>query len=87
MILFIKNNVFHVLDASKSVFVSQNLLKDNNESYKKEIKVEYEKVKDKYYNNKSDKLISLNESQQNKFEFNWQNYNPVKPSFEGYKIL
>ena len=30
-----KNNVFHVLDASKSVFVSQNLLKDNNESYKK----------------------------------------------------
>ena len=33
-----KDNVFHVLDASKSVFVSQNLLKDNNESYKKEIK-------------------------------------------------
>ena len=80
-----KNNVYHVLDASKSVFVSQNLLKDNNESYKKEIKAEYEQVKDKYYNNKSDKLISLNESQQNKFEFNWQNYNPVKPSFEGVK--
>ena len=80
-----KDNVFHVLDASKSVFVSQNLLKENNESYKKEIKTEYEKVKDKYYNNKSSKLISLGESQKNKFEFDWQNYKPVKPSFEGIK--
>ena len=80
-----KDNVFHVLDASKSVFVSQNLLKENNESYKKEIKTEYKKVRDKYYNNKSSKLISLDESQQNKFEFDWSNYNPVRPSFEGIK--
>jgi len=82
-----KDNVFHVLDASKSVFVSQNLLKENNESYKKEIKTEYKKVKDKYYNNKSSKLISLDESQKNKFEFDWSNYNPVKPSFEGVKYF
>ena len=58
-----KNNVFHVLDASKSV-LNPKSFKDNNESYRKEIKTEYEKVKDKYYNNKSSKLISLNESQE-----------------------
>ena len=54
-----KDNVFHVLDASKSVFVSQNLLKENNESYKKEIKTEYKEVRERYFNNKSNKLISL----------------------------
>jgi 5-methyltetrahydrofolate--homocysteine methyltransferase len=82
-----KDNVFHVLDASKSVFVSQNLLKENNESYKQEIKTEYKEVRERYFNNKSNKLISLDESRQNKFEFDWSNYNPVKPSFEGVKYF
>ena len=80
-----KNNVFHVLDASKSVFVSQNLLKEDNKIFKKEIEKEYSDVRDQYFNQKSSRLITLKECRKNKFDWDWKNYTPPKPTFEGIK--
>ena len=82
-----KENVFHVLDASKSVFVSQKLLNKNNEDYKKEIKKEYDNVREDYLNKNSKKLLTLDEARNKKFKFDWENYEPTKPSFEGIKYF
>ncbi len=81
------NNVFHVLDASKSVFFSQNLLKDDNKAFKKEIQKEYSDIRDQYFNKKSSRLITLKESRENKFDYNWKNYSPPKPTFQGIKYF
>jgi len=82
-----KDNVFHVLDASKSVFVSQKLMNENNEDYKKEIKKEYEDVREKYYNTNIKKLLTLEEARNKKFIFDWENYEPTEPLFEGIKYF
>jgi len=82
-----KNNVFHVLDASKSVFVSQKLIKDSDNKFKEEIKKDYDIVREKFYNNKSKSLLSLNDARKNQFNFDWKNYQPIKPSFEGIKYF
>ena len=82
-----KENVFHVLDASKSVFVSQKLMNENNEDYKKEIKKEYEDVREKYYNTNIKNLLTLEQARNKKFTFDWENYEPTKPSFEGIKYF
>ena len=82
-----KDNVFHVLDASKSVFVSQKLMNENKEDFKKELKNEYSLVREKYYNTTSKKLLTFKEAKDNKFDFDWKNYEPTKPSFEGIEYF
>jgi Methionine synthase I, cobalamin-binding domain len=47
--------VIHVNDASKAVPVASNLLNNNKEKFKKEVKNEYEIVRENFLNKKNDK--------------------------------
>jgi len=79
--------VIHVDDASKSVSVSQNLMGENQLLFKNTINEEYERLREDYGNKKAKNLISLSKARENKFDFKWSQYKPIKPSFEGIKFF
>jgi 5-methyltetrahydrofolate--homocysteine methyltransferase len=83
------NGIVHVLDASRSVTVAGSLLnKDTKPDFLKEIKKEYDKLKIDFGNKRSAKsLLTFEEAQKNKFNIDWENFNPVKPSFTGTKVF
>ena len=83
------NGIVHVLDASRSVTVAGSLLnKDTKPAFLKGIKKEYDKLKTDFGNKRSAKsLLTFEEAQKNKFNIDWENFNPVKPSFTGTKIF
>jgi len=80
------NGIIHVHDASKSVSVSQKLMSEEKSIFKNEIDKEYKLLKESY-NNKSSKLISIEEARENKFICDWDKYNPIEPTFEGVKFF
>ncbi len=81
--------VVHVLDASRSVTVAGSLLnKDLKVNFLGDIKAEYDKLKADFGNRKSAKQqLSFIDAQKNTAKINWNNYEPVAPSFTGTKIL
>ncbi|MGN6604793.1 MAG: methionine synthase [Ginsengibacter sp.] len=83
------NGVVHVLDASRSVTVAGNLLnKDGKREFLSSIDAEYEKLRNDFGNKKSTKvLLRFAEAQQNKFEIDWKNFTPIKPTFIGTKVF
>ncbi len=84
-----EEGVVHVLDASRSVTVAGSLLnKETKPGFLNEIKKEYEKLKTDFGNKKSTKqLLMFSEAQANGSKINWENYQPVTPSFTGAKTL
>jgi len=81
------NGVIHVNDASKSVSVSQKLMGKEKSVFKNEVQEEYKILREAYNNDKSSKLISLDKARKNKFIDDWDNYTPIKPTFEGIKFF
>ena len=78
----------HVLDASRSVGVVQNLLsKKNKKSYTEEIRKDYVTTRERLANKSSPNLLSLEEANKNKLNINWKKSKPVKPSFLGVQEL
>ncbi|MEO1050785.1 MAG: methionine synthase [Bacteroidota bacterium] len=79
--------VVHVLDASKSVPVAGELINENTrEGFNRNIKKEYEDLREDYANRKQVKnYIKFKEAQKNKLAVDWKNENPVKPTFIGNK--
>lgn len=70
-----ENAVVHVIDASKSVGVLNNLLSKNSNIYCNEIEKEYNKIKDNYLKRKSEKrYLSLKDARANGLETNWQQF-------------
>ncbi|SMO36700.1 methionine synthase [Solitalea koreensis] len=81
--------VVHVLDASKSVPVAGSLISaDQREEFTAQITQEYDKLRDMHLNKKSTKsFVSLQEARKKKAQINWNNYQPVKPSFIGTRVF
>ena len=78
----------HVLDASRSVGVVQNLLsKKNKKSYTEEIRKDYVNTRERLANKSSPNLLSLEEANKNKLNINWEKSSPAKPSFLGAQEL
>ena len=79
-------NVFHVLDASRCVGVVSKLLKASKKAvFIKDTKNEYETLRDTFYENqRTIKLLSLNEARSNKPILN---YNPHLPDKFGAKCF
>ncbi|MCW3112480.1 MAG: metH [Segetibacter sp.] len=79
--------VVHVLDASRSVTVAGSLLsKEQKPDFLKGIKEEYRKLKEDFANKKVTKAyLSYGQAVENKVKLDWQNFQPVKPSFIGTK--
>ena len=83
------NGIVYVLDASRSVTVVSSLLsKDQKQTFLKETKKEYDKLREQFLNkNKSKALIPYSEAVITKEYFDWKNYKPAKPAIDGVKVL
>ena len=78
----------HVTDASRSVGVLQNLVTESErDRYIEDIKEDYRKTRERLANKDSKPLLSLQEAIDNKFLFDWTNYQPPRPSFNGEKQI
>ena len=72
--------VIHVNDASKAVPVASNLLNKNQTHFKKEIKDEYETIRERFLNKKNEKrFISLKDARINKYKVDWKKIKTYKP--------
>ncbi|MDQ6756285.1 MAG: dihydropteroate synthase [Bacteroidota bacterium] len=83
------NGVLHVLDASRSVTAAGSLLsKEQKPDFLKNIKTEYDKLKEDFGNKKSVKnYLTFEEAQKNKTKIDWENFTPVTPTFTGTKTF
>lgn len=81
------HGVVHVLDASRSVTVVSSLLNDEQKpAFLSSVKEEYIKIKTNFENKKPVKqYIPFADAQANAAKINWENYQPVKPTFIGTK--
>ena len=80
--------VVHVIDASRSVGVVQNLVnKKNKKEFLIEIKAEYEKVRERLLKGKTKPLLDIKAANKNKQKIDWKNYNSTQPTFYGTKTL
>ncbi len=79
------NQAIYVLDASRAVGVVSNLLSEReSENYRASIKAEYEKVREAHLaGDAKKKRITLQAARDNKFDIEWDGYQPAKPEFFG----
>ena len=81
--------VVHVNDASKSVPVASSLISNElRQGFIDNLNIDYVRVRDQNKNAQSqNKLISLAEARQNKFQIDWAKTRITKPSFIGNKVF
>ena len=81
--------VLHTTDASKAVAGASNLMqKDTNIEFKKNVRLEYDKLREDYLSRSRDKnFLSIEDARKNKLKLDWNNYKPVKPNFIGTKSI
>ena len=78
----------HVLDASKSVPVAAGLLSDNKQSAIDTIKAENEKTRELNAKRRQKKTFAtIEKARANPAPIDWENYQAVKPTFLGNKVL
>ncbi len=84
-----ENGVVHVLDASRSVTVTGNLLnKALNKNFLSDVKAEYVKLNEQFRNKKPVKqYLSIAEARKHKVEIDWAAFNPVKPLQPGVQVF
>jgi 5-methyltetrahydrofolate--homocysteine methyltransferase len=82
------NTIVHVLDASKSVGVLNNLLGDKSDDFNIEINNEYENIKQNYLQRKSQKkYLSLVDARNNALATDWKNLKITQPNKLGIQIF
>jgi len=81
--------VVQVKDASQSVGVVDKLLSPKKtQKYREQLKKDQAALRDKHLGRQGEKqYISLEEARENAPKIDWENYNPVKPSFLGEKTF
>ncbi len=81
--------VIHVVDASRAVGVASQLLSDDQrEDFASQVKAEYANLRQKHGGRASNRrLRPLEEARANRFQINWQVYDPPVPSFTGVKVF
>jgi len=85
---YTSGQTIHVTDASRSVGVLQNLVSiDSRDEFIKGIKEDYIKTRLRLENSDSKPLLTLSEAVNNKFQFDWENYQATIPTFLGEKKI
>jgi 5-methyltetrahydrofolate--homocysteine methyltransferase len=80
--------VIHVIDASRSVGVLQNLVtEDKRDAFLANIKEDYVVVRERLKNSNAKPLMKLEDANNNKIQINWDEFKPSEPSFLGTKIF
>ncbi|MDA9661017.1 methionine synthase [Gammaproteobacteria bacterium] len=85
---YTSGQTIHVTDASRSVGVLQNLVSlDSRDQFIEDIKEDYIKTRLRLANSDSKPLLTLSEANDNKFQFDWKNYQATTPTFLGEKKI
>jgi 5-methyltetrahydrofolate--homocysteine methyltransferase len=84
-----ENGVVHVLDASRSVTVTGNLLnKALHKNFLSDVKGEYTKLNEAFRNKKPVKqYLTLADARKNKVPVDWNGFQPVKPRLSGTQVF
>ncbi|MBI2259241.1 MAG: methionine synthase [Flavobacteriia bacterium] len=78
---YLKGQTVHVLDASRAVTVVESLLGHKKDDFVKDLKVEYQKLREHHEKHRSEKkLLSLKEAQDNKLKIDWKKEDIIKPN-------
>jgi len=82
------NTVVHINDASRAVTVVGELLQQNNQVYKEQIRNEYDAFREQFLKRgKQKEYLSLDEARQNKFKIDWNVSEIIKPKQLGIQII
>lgn len=84
-----RDTVVHVNDASRAVTVAGNLLNNATKTeYSKNLREEYDKLREGYLNRSRDKdFLSIEDARRNKLKLDWENFTPVEPKFTGVATI
>lgn len=81
-----KAQTIHVLDASRSVTVVENLLGEKKNAFVKSVKEEYHEIRQRHFNKHQSKdFLSIEDARKNKMQIDWSKTKVTKPSFLGIK--
>ncbi len=76
----------HVLDASRSVTVVENLLGEKKNTFVKSVKDEYQEIRERHLaKNQAKEFLSISEARGNKFQIDWGKTKIKKPGFLGVR--
>jgi len=83
-----RGQTVHVLDASRSVTVVENLLGEKKEAFVKSVKDEYREIRERHLDkHKSKEFVSIEEARKNKCQIDWNKTKVTKPSFLGIRAF
>lgn len=83
------NGVVHVLDASRSVTVASSLLSNEQKpKFLSDTQSEYQQLREDFDKKKTIKTyLSFEQATANKVAIDWNNYEPVKPTYTGNRVF
>lgn len=84
-----RETVVHVNDASRAVTVAGNLLNTTTKKeYSKNLREEYDKLREGYLNRSRDKdFLSIEDARRNKLKLDWDNFTAPTPNFIGVATI
>ncbi len=82
------NTVVHINDASRAVTVVGNLLQENNQVFKNQIREEYDLFREQFMKRgKKKEYLSIEDARKNKFKIDWNTSEIVKPQQLGVQVI
>ena len=82
------NTVVHINDASRAVTVVGNLLQENNQVFKNQIREEYDLFREQFMKRgKKKEYLSIEDARKNKFKIDWNTSDIVKPQQLGVQVI
>ncbi len=83
-----RNQAVYVTDASRAVGVASALLGDKREPYVDEVRREYARIAEAHARGRDDKKrLTLADARANRFDIDWADYTPPRPSFLGIQAF
>ncbi|WP_452223317.1 methionine synthase [Lacinutrix chionoecetis] len=83
-----QNTVVHINDASRAVTVVGDLLHENSQVYKEQIRAEYNKFREQFLSRTRQKeYISIEEARNKKYKIDWEAAEIVKPKTLGVQTI
>jgi 5-methyltetrahydrofolate--homocysteine methyltransferase len=82
------NQTIHVLDASRSVTVADQLLGSHRDQFVEDLQDEYNKVRDNHQKSRKRKeFLNLETATKNAFSIDWSSFESIKPNNLGNKTI
>lgn len=81
-------STLHVLDASRSVTVAEQLLSpERGAAFRAETSKEYQRIQQDHGERKGRETLSIGAARERKTAFRWENYQPPRPRLEGIRVF